>query len=260
MSGFDEARSIATAMLEAARALALTHFRTGLAVERKADESPVTLADRAVEKAMKDVLAERVPDHGVYGEEHGAAGLDARYVWVIDPIDGTKSFISGVPLFGTLIALLDEGKPVFGAIDMPALRETWLAEAGGTASYNGAPCRTSGQRTLEDSILFATSPDQFTPQETVAFEALGKACRARRFGGDCYSYGLMASGHIDLIMEAELQPYDYLPVVPVVTAAGGVITDWEGRPLTLASSGQVLAAATPELHRAALTHIATIVS
>ncbi|MEW9807687.1 histidinol-phosphatase [Mesorhizobium marinum] len=260
MNSPDRFESVAMEMLRAARALALKHFRTRLEVERKADHSPVTLADRAVERAMKEVLAQHLPDHGVFGEEHGAAGLDARYVWVIDPIDGTKSFISGVPLFGTLIALLDGGKPVLGVIDMPALKETWVGHVGGDTSHNGHRCRTSGQQRLENTILFATSPDQFSQEETRTFEALSKACMARRFGGDCYSYGLLASGHVDLIIEAELQPYDYLPVVPVVKAAGGVITDWEGRELTLHSSGQVLAAATPELHRAALDRIAMAVA
>lgn len=257
MSDIDFLESVAREMLAVARPLATSHFRTRIEVERKADHSPVTVADRAIERAMKEVLARMMPDHGVFGEEHGAAGLHARHVWVIDPIDGTKSFISGVPLFGTLLAVLDGGRPVLGVIDMPALGETWLGRTDDATTHNGARCRANNCRRLEEAILFATSPDQFTPDESVVFDALGKACISRRFGGDCYNYGLLASGHIDLVLEAELQPYDYLPVVPVVTAAGGVITDWNGAELTLHSDGRVLAAATPELHRAALDRIAS---
>lgn len=248
--------AVARDMLEVARPLARQHFRTPLTVERKADHSPVTLADRAIESAMKKVLETACPDHGILGEEFGTNDAGARHLWVLDPIDGTKSFISGVPLFGTLIALLEDGAPVLGVIDMPLLGETWIGRTGAATRFNGSPCHTTPGRTLNEAILFATSPDQFTPDEYAVFEGLGAACMARRFGGDCYSYGLLASGHVDLIMEAELQPYDYLALVPVVEGAGGVITDWSGAPLTLSSCGQVLAAASPDLHRAALEVIA----
>lgn len=258
MSDIDFFESVALEMLEASRPLAKAHFRTRLEVERKADQSPVTLADRAIEKAMKEVLTRKLPHHGVFGEEHGATGLDACYVWVIDPIDGTKSFISGVPLFGTLIALLDNGRPVLGVIDMPVMGEMWLGRTDDATMYNGVACTTCERSRLDETILFATSPDQFTPDEAAIFDALGKACIARRFGGDCYNYGLLASGYVDLVIEAGLQPYDYLPVVPVVTAAGGIVTDWEGKDLTLCSDGRVLAAATQELHQAALERLHSI--
>ncbi|PKQ11720.1 MAG: histidinol phosphate phosphatase [Alphaproteobacteria bacterium HGW-Alphaproteobacteria-1] len=256
MNRLDHFESIAQDMLAVARPLARAHFRSALRVEHKHDRSPVTFADRAIEGAMKAVLGRAAPHHGVFGEEDGARGLDERFVWVIDPIDGTKSFVSGVPLFGTLIGLLDRGTPVLGVIDMPIMGETWIGRADGETDLNGAPCRAAAITRLEDAVLFATSPDQFQHADEAAFERLSAACLARRFGGDCYSYGLLASGHIDLILEAGLKPYDFLPVVPVVTAAGGVITDWNGRQLTLGSSGHVLAAATPELHRAALALVA----
>jgi histidinol phosphatase-like enzyme (inositol monophosphatase family) len=223
-----------------------------LNVERKADSSPVTEADRAIEESMRAVLRKACPNHGILGEEFGLSGQDARYIWVLDPIDGTKSFVSGVPLFGTLVSLLEDGKPVLGVIDMPMLGETWVGQIGKPTRFNGVPSHTSRNSRLESAALFATSPDQFTPQENCVFEELGRNCASRRFGGDCYSYGLLASGHVDLILEAELQPYDFMALVPVVSGAGGVITDWSGAPLTLVSSGQVLAAANPELHRAAL--------
>ena len=252
----DRYEDIAQRLVAAARPLAREHFRSALTVDRKADRSPVTVADRAIEAAMKAVLAETCPDHGILGEEFGLSGQGARHLWVLDPIDGTKSFISGVPLFGTLVALLDGSRPILGVIDMPVLGECWVGRAGVQTRLNGKACHTSPRTRLDQAILFATSPDQFTPAEYASFDRLSDACTARRFGGDCYSYGLLASGHVDLILEAELQPYDFMALVPVVEGAGGVITDWSGAPLTLASTGQVLAAATPELHRAALDCLA----
>lgn len=249
---------VAEKMLSASRPIARDNFRSRLLVERKSDQSPVTRADRMIETAMKAVLERALPTHGILGEEHGAHGLDTRYVWVIDPIDGTKSFISGVPLFGTLIALLDHGVPILGVIDMPMLGECWNAQTGHGAFFGQEKCQTRAVTKLEDAILFATSPDQFKGTDIAIFDHLAKSCVDRRFGGDCYSYGLLASGHIDLILEADLQPYDFMALVPVVTEAGGVITDWEGNALTLSSSGRVLAAATPELHQMALAKITDI--
>lgn len=245
--------AVIAGLLKVSRPLARRHFRTPLDVERKADLSPVTRADRAIEREMKAVLERMCPDHGVFGEEFGSSRVDARHLWVLDPIDGTRSFIAGVPLFGTLIARLQEGVPLLGVIDMPMLGETWVGGAGRPTLFNGAPCHSSGCETLAEATLFATSPDQFTDTERQVFDRLSASCRTRRFGGDCYSYGLLASGHVDLILEAELQPYDFMALVPIVTGAGGVISDWQGNALTLASEGQVLAAATPELHRAALS-------
>lgn len=252
MTGLDTYKDIARRMLAVARPIARDNFRERLLVERKADFSPVTLADRQIESAMKAVLEECCPDHGVMGEEHGASELGARFVWVIDPIDGTKSFISGVPLFGTLIALLDKGTPVLGVIDMPMLDETWIGAAGEVTRLGGVACQTNHTRALGSAILFTTTPDLFVGQEQQVFGALSSACVERRFGGDCYSYGLLASGHVDLILETELQPYDFLPLVCVVQGAGGVMTDWTGAELGPGSDGRVLAAATPELHRQAL--------
>lgn len=248
-------RALAMRLLEAARPIARAHFRAPLAVERKADLSPVTIADRAIEAAMRAILARERPGDGIFGEEFGREGAEARRLWVLDPIDGTKSFISGVPLFGTLIALVDDGIPVLGVIDMPMLGETWIGAAGAPTTFNGAPARAASTEALAEAILFATSPDQFAGADAAAFEHLGAACAARRFGGDCFSHGLLASGHVGLILEAGLEPYDFLALVPVIEGAGGVITDWSGAPLGLESDGRVLAAATPALHRAALERV-----
>lgn len=255
-----EYATFAASLADAVRPLSLGWFRRRLAVDDKADESPVTIADREVETALREKIAERYPSHGIWGEEFGKRGLDAEFVWSIDPIDGTRSFITGHPLWGTLLALLQNGQPVVGVIDIPATGERWIGVndvAGGVceARYGAEVCKTSPVTSLADATVYATSPDIFGTTEYAQFERLTKAVSRRRFGGDCYAYGLLASGHIELVMEAGLQTYDYLAVAPVIEAAGGVITDWEGQPLTLTSQGQVLAAANAELHAAALACI-----
>lgn len=233
-------------------AMAMTYFRKPLDVERKADLSPVTRADRAIETAMRDRIAERFPDHGIFGEEHENARLDAQHIWVLDPIDGTKSFVSGMPTFGTLIACLSDGVPEIGVISIPPTGERWMGGRGKTSTFNGLPCRTSARTSLADATLYTTSPDTFDPDGLQKFEALSCKVAMRRFGGDCYAYGLLASGHVDLVFEMDLHPYDYMALVPVIEGAGGVITDWTGQALGLLSDGRVLAAANPALHAEAL--------
>ncbi|KGD99081.1 histidinol phosphate phosphatase [Achromobacter sp. RTa] len=244
--------AFAQALADQVRPLSRKWFRHALSIDTKADDSPVTQADREVEAALREAISREYPDHGIFGEEFGASHAEAELVWSLDPIDGTRAFISGNPLWGTLLALLHRGKPVLGLIDVPMLDERWVGTAGGRASLNGAACRASGCTELRQAILYATSPDIFAGAELAAFDALAQAARMRRFGGDCYSYGLLASGHVDLVVEAGLQPYDYLSLMPVIEGAGGVITDWSGQPLGLESQGRVVAAATPQLHRQAM--------
>jgi len=248
----EDLRAFAEHLADRARPLALAHFRTPLGIEWKADQSPVTIADRAVERALREAIAARYPAHGILGEEEAAVGIDRQVVWVVDPIDGTKSFVTGLPLFGTLIAAVVDGRPRVGLIEVPALGERWIGVAGGGTRLNGAPCRTSAVERLADARLFATSPDMFSPAEEIAFAALTDKVGLRRFGGDCYAYGLLASGHADLVVEASLKPYDFMALVPVVEEAGGVITDWCGAPLSIASGGRVVAAANAALHARAL--------
>ena len=245
-------QAIATALADLARPLSLSRFRTPLDVESKADESPVTIADREVEAAMRQHLAAHCPHDGIFGEEHGRERLEADYVWVLDPIDGTRAYITGSPLWGTLIALLWRGTPVLGLVDVPSTGERWFA-AGGTARFQGAPCSTSGCTQLAQARVYTTSPDVFDAAGWAAFERVSRAARMRRFGGDCYSYGQLASGHVDLVIESGLQPYDYLAMVPLIESAGGKVTDWQGQPLGLASDGRVVAAATAALHTQALS-------
>jgi len=229
-----------------------SHFRTGLNIERKLDETPVTVADREAEAVMREVLEREVPDHGIHGEEYGIVRGDAAHVWVLDPIDGTQAFMTGLPIFGTLIALARNGLPWLGVIDQPVLSERWVGASGHPTRFNGNPAATSGQTALAEASLYSTSPDMFTGADAAAFARLKERVRTNRFGGDCYQYGLVASGHVDLVVEAGLATYDYMALAPVVEGAGGVFTDWEGRPMSVKSDGRVIAAATPALHRAAL--------
>ena len=250
-----EIAAFAASLADAARPLALRHFRTPLRVETKADASPVTVADRAIESAMRASIAARYPDHAIFGEEEGRTAARAPHTWVIDPIDGTKSFISGMPTFGTLIAFCVDDVPQVGVIDMPALDERWTASPGEPARHNGAPCRTRLCDALADAVLYTTSPDAFAPDEWALFDALSRDAALRRFGGDCYSYGLLASGLIDAVVEAGLHPYDIMAMVPVIEAAGGIITDWTGAPLTTESGGRVVAAGSRALHEQLLARL-----
>lgn len=247
-----EYSSFAQTLADRVRPLSRKRFRHPLSIDTKADESPVTQADREVEAALREAIAQHYPQHGIFGEEFGALHTEAELVWSLDPIDGTRAFISGNPLWGTLLALLHRGRPVLGLIDIPMLQERWIGAADSPARLNGEICQASACTELRNAILYATSPDIFEGAELAAFDALTGAARMRRYGGDCYSYGLLASGHVDLVVEAGLQPYDYLALMPVIEGAGGVITDWSGQPLSLESQGRVVAAATPQLHRQAM--------
>ncbi|URL59773.1 histidinol-phosphatase [Luteibacter flocculans] len=251
-----EFEDFAVAIANNARALSLPRFRRPVDVTLKGDMSPVTAVDRGVESMLRERIELAWPTHGLLGEEYGATRMDAEYVWSIDPIDGTRSFISGWPLWGTLLALLRHGKPVLGVLDMPVLDERWIGHAGRSTTMNGVPCRTRACETLATATLYTTTPDMFTPDEWARFDRTSRAAYTRRFGGDCYGYGMLAAGHIDAVIEANLMPYDYLAIAPVVEAAGGVMTDWEGRALGLESGGRVVAAATPALHAAIIESLA----
>lgn len=232
---------------EGAREIALTYFRSPVAYERKSDLSPVTIADRAIEDFVRDRIVERFPDHGVVGEE-GEDRPGKRFVWYVDPIDGTKSFISGMPLFGTLLALydLERQRPAFGMIDMPAMGERWLGD-GRAAWLNGRKVRVSRCERLSEAQVYTSSPDFFSADEWPTYDRLSREAAFRRFGGDCYLYGLLASGFCDLVVETSLKPFDFMALIPVVEGAGGLLRDWEGADLTPESDGKVVGAATQVL-------------
>jgi histidinol phosphatase-like enzyme (inositol monophosphatase family) len=245
--------ALAGQLADAARGVLLRYFRQPLGIIDKADESPVTIADREAETRMREIIAKAFPDHGVVGEEHGPDRADAEYVWVLDPVDGTKAFLSGVPVFGTLIALTQGGKPVLGIIDQPVTGERWTGAAGRPTLLNGEPIRTAPRGGLGDAVLWSTSPHMFDENEMErdGFAKLREAVKFVHYGGECYQYAMLASGHVDLVVEADMDPYDYCAHVPIIEGAGGIITDWQGGPLGLSSGDKVLAAASPELHEAA---------
>ncbi|KAL7552782.1 hypothetical protein ACHAWF_016037 [Thalassiosira exigua] len=259
----------ASLLADAAREEILPYWRSSrhaLGQEIKVEEdrsvfqsaSPVTLADRAAERAMRDLIGERFPDHGIYGEEYGVKDADADWVWVLDPIDGTRSFITGKPLFGTLVSLLYKGRPVVGVIDQCVLDERWVGIAGRPSTLNGEPIRTDGVSTLSEAEMYSTTPDMFQlGDESSKFDAMRRAVRAPHYGADCYAYALVASGFgADVVVEADLGLYDYCALVPVIEGAGGVISDWTGAELTLGnhekSRGRVVASANRSLHAQAL--------
>ncbi|MCZ6453077.1 MAG: histidinol-phosphatase [Alphaproteobacteria bacterium] len=248
---------LALQLADASGPVILDYFRTNPAVERKDDASPVTRADRESETVLRQTLAAEVPSHGIFGEEYGSERLDAEYVWVLDPIDGTRSFINGIPLFGTLIALTRNGAPVLGVIDHPALGERWLGVAGAPTVHwgrgdDGAPVQVRACDGLDQALLCTTSPEMFSSDQVGRYRQVQAAVRYPRFGTDCYAYSMLASGQTDLIVEAGMQPYDYLALAAVVAGAGGIITDWHGAPLTLDSPGTVVAAGDARVHAAAL--------
>lgn len=242
-------------LADAAGAVILEYWRCCPSIEDKTDStraeatSPVTAADRGAEEAMRALISDRYPSHGILGEEFGAKEGD-DYTWVLDPIDGTKSFMTGKPLFGTLIALCYRGEPILGVIDQCVLKERWVGTQDGTF-FNGVPCQAQG-RELSEAFAYATTPHMFVGDEIPKFAALQTAVKRMLYGCDCYAYALLASGHVHIVCEADLQPYDYMALIPVLQGAGAVITDWEGHPLTFDSQGQVLAAASLPLHREAL--------
>jgi len=244
--------NFANQLADAARPIVMQYFRSNLTIDSKADESPVTRADQEAEKMIRQLIETRFPDHGIYGEEFGPVRLDADYIWVIDPIDGTQAFATGKPLFGILIALLHKGQSIVGVLDMPALKERWVGAKGQPTTFNGQPARTRPCDDLKGAWIYATSPEMFRTSHFGAFNTLKKSCRRAVYGAECQAYGLLSSGWVDVVCEDTLQPYDYAAMIPIVEGAGGVISDWQGQPLGLKSDGAVLAAGDPGLHKIAL--------
>ena len=241
--------AFADALADLARPIARQYFRALPAVDDKPDHTPVTIADRTIEQALREHLQRHFPDHGVLGEEQGAERLDAEYVWVLDPIDGTKAFASGNPLFGTLIGLLHRGEPVLGVLEAPALGERWRGARGLGSSHQGRPIRVRATTRLADAVLYCTTPDPMPGH--AGFQQLRRQVRWTSYGGDCCAYAFLAMGGADLIVDRGLQPYDWCALVPILEAAGGTIGDWQGRPLRLGADGSVVAAGSPALAAAA---------
>jgi inositol-phosphate phosphatase / L-galactose 1-phosphate phosphatase / histidinol-phosphatase len=251
------ALSLAGQLADVARRVARRHFRTPIAVARKSDGSPVTAVDRDIETEMRGLIHAAFPSHAVRGEEFAPEG-EGEFTWVLDPIDGTKSFITGFPLFGSLIALTQGLRPVLGVIEAPALEERWVGCEGRPTLFNDREVSTRDCRSLAEAVVYTTTPETFNFAERRCFEALGARAALRRYGGDCYLYGMLASGGCDLVIEVQLKPHDFMAAVPVVEGAGGRISDWRGAPLEFRTDGRVVAAATEALWRQAIEELSAV--
>ncbi|XP_010254712.1 PREDICTED: bifunctional phosphatase IMPL2, chloroplastic-like [Nelumbo nucifera] len=257
----DRFLKVGNKVADAAGEVIRRYFRKSFEVLDKEDLSPVTIADRAAEESMVSIILENFPSHAIYGEENGwrCQEKTADYVWVLDPIDGTKSFITGKPLFGTLIAFVHKGKPIVGIIDQPVLRERWIGISGRRTTLNGQEISTRACANLSQAYLYTTSPHLFIGDAEEAFARVRSKVKVPLYGCDCYAYALLASGYVDLVVESGLKPYDFLSLVPVIEGAGGVITDWKGHHLyweasthSRATSFNVVAAGDEKIHQQAL--------
>lgn len=260
MPDLDALLAVAHRLADAARPETLRHFRaTGLAVEDKGGTGdrpgfdPVTEADRAAERAIRDLLAELRPHDAILGEEYGESPGTSGITWILDPIDGTRGYMSGTPTWGTLIAASRDGRPILGLVDQPFIGERFTG-GGGQARYDGphgtGPLRTAAPRELSRATLFTTFPEIGTEADRAAFARVSGAARLTRYGMDCYAYALVAAGQADLVIEAGLAPYDIAAPLALVEAAGGIVTDWSGG--DAAGGGRVIAAANAQVHAAAL--------
>ncbi len=237
--------ALAHALADAAGAAIRPFFRAPFAMESKADASPVTEADRAAELAIRSILDKERPADGIIGEEYGVTREGAARQWVLDPIDGTRSFIAGRPIFGTLIALMQDGWPILGLIDQPISGERWVGATGHPTLFNGAPARTRRCTDLDQAVLGSTGPQYFEGHTGEQFAILAGQCRDTVWGGDCYNYALLASGHMDIVVESGLKLHDIAALVPVIEGAGGTMCDWNGDPISDASDGRVIALGDP---------------
>ena len=238
--------------LDEVRLLSRKYFRNDLQVTDKEDASPVTIADKKIEALIRERIRSEFPDYGIIGEEEADENLISKYQWVIDPIDGTRSFITGNPLFGTLLGLITRDDFLLGLMDLPMSQERWWATIEGGTYYQGRRCSTSSIKKIQESRLVCTSPAIFSTAEMNQFQNLSKSVQVIRYGGDCFNYGALACGWVELVAEASLQFYDIAALVVIIQEAGGIVTDWSGEPIQMGWNGTALAAANLDLHRQAL--------
>ncbi len=242
----------AQGLADASRAILHSVLGKAPDFEFKSDQSYVTETDRAIEARLRDMIDRDYPQHGILGEEHGARDLDAEFVWVLDPIDGTAAFVAGIPVYGTLIGLARNGRPWIGVIDHPATSERWVGIAGESATYNDQPVKTRRCADLASALMTNSNPDFFQDHERASFDKLRSRVTYTQYGGSCYAYGLLASGRTDLATDGDYYPVDVFAVAAVIEGAGGVVTDWSGGEIGLDWQGLVLAAGDPALHEKAL--------
>ena len=256
MSNLDQFTAFAHLLADAAGRIILPYFESSLAVETKADKTPVTKADREAEEAMRGLIEQEFPDHAIYGEEGGEKKTISEYTWVLDPIDGTKAFIAGRKEWGTLIALCSDGVPILGILNQPATGERWVGVQGKLTTLNDEAIETRRGLSVADAELSTTSASYFTPEQAKRVIPLAQSVRHTVQNGDCYAYGLLARGSRDLVIDAGLKPYDILALAPIVNGAGGKLTAWDGEPITLRHYATALAAGDAELYKHALTALA----
>ena len=225
------------------------YFRKNIKIRFKTDNTPVTTADKEAEEKIRDLILKKAPECGYYGEELGKFNLNNEYVWVVDPIDGTKSFMGGSPLFGTLMGLMKNNTPYLGVLNQPILKERWIGIANKETKYNNMKVRTKKAKKLKGLKMYATSPMMFAGKSQKVYRSVRSKIGETHFGTNCYAHGLLASGFIDVVLEANLKPYDYIASVAIISGAGGRFTDWKGNNLNLKSDGKILASGDPTIHK-----------
>ena len=238
----------ANLLADSASQTSMKYFRKKLEVDNKDDESPVTIADKETEKIIRDKIRKNFPNHGILGEEYENENLESEFIWVIDPIDGTRSYIAGHKDFGNLISLLHNNQPIIGIINCPAHNERWLGIKDVKTTCNGKNVLTSGIKKIENAYLFTSGVYFYEPFFRKGFETLKGKTKYFRLGGDCYMYGMLSSGLIDIVIEDTLKAHDYMALINVVEGAGGKISDKYGKPITLQSDGSLIASSSPQLH------------
>jgi inositol-phosphate phosphatase/L-galactose 1-phosphate phosphatase/histidinol-phosphatase len=248
---------LANRLADASRPILRSYYRRKIDVDIKSDASPVTRADREAEAAIRKLINAAYPEHGIFGEEFGKERENAEYVWVLDPLDGTRAFVTGRPTFGTLVALTRNGAPLLGLIDMPVLGDRWIGAIGRPTTLNGERVEARACGKLGEAYLSASIPLMFdTPEKRLKFEAVQAEACSTTFGGDCYQYGMVATGFLDIVIECSLAEYDYLALTPIIEGAGGKITDWRGNGLQMGSGDRVVATGDARVHDEALALLA----
>jgi histidinol phosphatase-like enzyme (inositol monophosphatase family) len=224
------------------------YYRNLNDVEAKEDSSPVTIADREAEKTLRKMINQKYPEHGIQGEEFGIENEGAEYKWIIDPIDGTLSFMIGRPIFGTLIGLLKNNEPILGVIDQPINNERWVGASNSKTKFNDKTVEFSNCQYLKDATLCTTAPNYYTPKKLAIFNEIASKAKYNIYGGDCYNYGLAASGNVDVVLDSGLKQHDFLPIIPIIKGSGGIISDWNGNDLDINSNGDIIICSNKNLH------------
>ncbi|MDC0073951.1 histidinol phosphate phosphatase [Alphaproteobacteria bacterium] len=248
----NELFKVAEKSLEASSKIIKKYFRKSVDINEKLDGTIVSVADKETETIIRAIISQECPEHGIIGEEFEDINPNSEFKWILDPIDGTQSFITGKPIFGTLIALYFKDKPILGIIDQPIINERWIGKVSNITTFNGFQIKTSTKELLSDCFMESTSPFLFDKLQKQKFLNLVESTKKTGWGSDCYAYGLLANGYIDIICESNLKFYDFAAIVPVIEGAGGKITDWQGNNLNIHSDGNILASANSIIHKKAL--------